>query len=71
MSELKPYYAEMSKEELIKIIEHQHQELLIIDAIKNEYKKHLEQVIVYHSVENYRDTVRKNREVAVTTHQKN
>ena len=52
MSELKPYYAEMSKEELIKIIEHQHQELLIIDAIKNEYKKHLEQVIVYHSVEN-------------------
>ena len=48
MSELKPYYAEMSKEELIKIIEHQHQELLIIDAIKNEYKKHLEQVIVYH-----------------------
>lgn len=34
MSELKPYYAEMSKEELIKIIEHQHQELLIIDAIK-------------------------------------
>ena len=52
-------------------IEHQHQELLIIDAIKNEYKKHLEQVIVYHSVENYRDTVRKNREVAVTTPQKN
>lgn len=55
-------YKNMSHEELIDIIEHQRLELIQKEAICEEYKKHLEAVIEYYSVEKYRSVVQKNRE---------
>lgn len=56
------YLHDMSREELIKIIGRQEQEMIILEAVKNQYMKHLEKVIEYHSVEAYRNLVQKNRE---------
>ena len=56
------YLHDMSREELIKIIERQEQEMIILEAVKKQYMKHLEKVIEYHSVGAYRNLVQKNRE---------
>lgn len=53
------YLHDMSREELIKIIGRQEQEMIILEAVKNQYMKHLEKVIEYHSVEAYRNLVQK------------
>ncbi|NSN05910.1 hypothetical protein HRD84_08770 [Enterococcus faecalis] len=68
---LKQNYNGLSKDELISIIEQQRLELIQKDAVCKEYKKHLEQVIEYHSVENYRSIVQKNREADKTAPQFN
>ena len=53
-------YEQFSKEDLIKLAKHQKQELIKLEAIKNQYAKHLEQVIEYNSIEKYRETVKHN-----------
>ncbi len=53
-------YEQFSKEDLIQLAKHQKQELIKLDAIKNQYAKHLEQVIEYNSIEKYRETVKYN-----------
>ena len=53
-------YESFSKEDLIQLAKHQKQELIKLDAIKNQYAKHLEQVIEYNSIEKYRETVKHN-----------
>ena len=55
-------YEQFSKEDLIQLAKHQKQELIKLDAIKNQYAKHLEQVIEYNSIEKYRETVKQNNE---------
>ncbi|EHM3078000.1 hypothetical protein [Enterococcus faecalis] len=56
---LKQNYDGFSKDELIKLIEHQHLELVQKEAVCREYKKHLEEVIEHCSVEKYRTVVQK------------
>ena len=53
-------YERFSKEDLIQLAKHQKQELIKLEAIKNQYAKHLEQVIEYNSIEKYRETVKHN-----------
>ena len=53
-------YESFGKEALIQLAKHQKQELIKLDAIKNQYAKHLEQVIEYNSIEKYRETVKHN-----------
>ena len=53
-------YEQFSKEDLIQLAKHQKQELIKLDAIKNQYAKHLEQVIEHNSIEKYRETVKQN-----------
>ena len=53
-------YEQFSKEDLIQLAKHQKQELIKLEAIKNQYAKHLEQVIEYNSIEKYRETVKRN-----------
>ena len=53
-------YEQFSKEDLIQLAKHQKQELIKLDAIKNQYMKHLEQVIEYNSIEKYRESVKNN-----------
>ena len=53
-------YEQFSKEDLIQLAKHQKQELIKLEAIKNQYAKHLEQVIEYNSIEKYRETVKHN-----------
>ena len=53
-------YEQFSKEALIQLAMHQEQELIKLEAIKNQYAKHLEQVIEYNSIEKYRETVKQN-----------
>ena len=53
-------YEQFSKEDLIQLAKHQKQELIKLDAIKNQYAKHLEQVIEYNSIEKYRENVKHN-----------
>ena len=53
-------YERFSKEDLIQLAKHQKQELIKLEAIKNQYMKHLEQVIEYNSIEKYRETVKQN-----------
>ena len=53
-------YEQFSKENLIQLAKHQKQELIKLEAIKNQYAKHLEQVIEYNSIEKYRETVKHN-----------
>ncbi|HAP15105.1 MULTISPECIES: hypothetical protein [Lactococcus] len=64
MAQVKISYGERSKEELIKIIEHLEQQLIIESGIKRQYMKHLEEVIQFRSIEDYRQTVQKNKETA-------
>lgn len=52
-------YQGMDRERLIDIIEQQRLELIQKEAVCKEYKKHLEQVIEYHSVEKYRSVAQK------------
>ena len=53
-------YESFGKEALIQLAMHQKQELIKLEAIKNQYAKHLEQVIEYNSIEKYRETVKHN-----------
>ena len=53
-------YERFSKETLIQLAMHQKQELVKLEAIKNQYAKHLEQVIEHNSIEKYRETVKRN-----------
>ena len=53
-------YEQFSKEDLIQLAKHQKQELIKLEAVKNQYAKHLEQVIEYNSIEKYRETVKHN-----------
>ena len=53
-------YERFSKEALIHLVVHQEQELIKLEAIKNQYMKHLEQVIEHNSIEKYRETVKQN-----------
>ena len=53
-------YEQFSKEDLIQLAKHQKQELIKLEAIKNQYAKHLEQVIEHNSIEKYRETVKQN-----------
>ena len=62
-------YQGMDRKRLIDIIEQQRLELIQKEAVCKEYKKHLEQVIEYHSVEKYRSVVQKNREADDTAPQ--
>ena len=55
-------YERFSKEALIHLVVHQEQELIKFEAIKNQYMKHLEQVIEYNSIEKYRETIKQNNE---------
>ena len=43
-------YESFSKGDLIQLAKHQKQELIKLEAIKNQYAKHLEQVIEYNSI---------------------
>ena len=54
-------YGHFSKADLIRLIEHQTQEIIKLEAIASRYEKQLERVIEYNAVENYRNTVQKNR----------
>lgn len=56
----------MSNEELILLCERLERELIQAEAVNQAYKKHLEQVIEYNSVERYRAVIQKNREAAAT-----
>lgn len=60
-------YENFSREDLIELIGQQKQELIVLEAVKNQYMKHLEKVIEHNSVETYRKTVQKNREAAKAT----
>lgn len=53
-------FEQFSKEDLIQFAMHQEKELIKLEAIKNQYAKHLEQVIEYNSIEKYRETVKQN-----------
>ena len=53
-------YEQFSKEALNQMAKHHKQELIKLEAIKNQYAKHLEQVIEYNSIEKYRETVKQN-----------
>ena len=53
-------YERFSKEALIQLAMHQEQELIKLEAIKNQYANHLEQVIEYNSIEKYRENIRYN-----------
>ena len=53
-------YERFSKEALIHLVMHQEQELIKLEAIKNQYAKHLEQIIEYNSIEKYRESVKNN-----------
>ena len=53
-------YERFSKEALIQLAMYQQQELIKLEAIKNQYAKHLEQVIEHNSIEKYRETVKQN-----------
>lgn len=53
-------YERFSKEALIHLVMHQEQELIKLEAIKNQYAKHIEQVIEYNSIEKYRESVKNN-----------
>lgn len=53
-------YERFSKEALIHLVMHQEQELIKLEAIKNQYMKHLEQVIEYNSIEKYRENLKQN-----------
>lgn len=64
---MKTNYGNFNREGLIELIEQQKQEIIVLEAVKNQYMKHLEQVIEYNSVETYRKTVQKNREAANAT----
>lgn len=64
-------YENMDQKQLIDIIEQQRLDLIQKEAVCKEYKKHLEQVIEYHSVEKYRSVVQKNREAVWTASQTN
>ncbi|MEI3630165.1 MULTISPECIES: hypothetical protein [Lactococcus] len=64
---MKTNYENFSREDLIELAGKQKQELIVLEAVKNQYMRHLEQVIEHNSVEAYRKTVQKNREVAKTT----
>lgn len=64
---MKTNYENFSREDLIELAVKQKQELIVLEAVKNQYMRHLEQVIEHNSVEAYRKTVQKNREVAKTT----
>ena len=51
-------YERFSKEALIHLVVHQEQELIKLEAIKNQYAKHLEQVIEYSSIEKYQENAK-------------
>ena len=53
-------YERFSKEALIQLAMHQEQELIKLEAIKNQYAKHIEQVIEHNSIEKYRESVKNN-----------
>ncbi len=55
-------YEQFSKEGLIQLAKHQKQELIKLDAIKNQYMKHLEQVIEHNSIEKYREVKYNNKQ---------
>lgn len=57
---------DLSREQLLDYCENLEAQLLEAEAVSKAYKKHLEQVIEYHSVEKYRSIVQKNREAAAT-----
>ncbi|MDM7543935.1 hypothetical protein QUD93_05350 [Lactococcus lactis] len=59
---MKTNYENFSREDLIELVGQQKQELITLEAVKNQYMKHLEQVIERNSVEAYRKTVQKNQE---------
>lgn len=69
MNELQMNYEGMTNEQLVSIIKSQKSELISQEAVIKEYKKHLEQVIEFSSVEKYRETVKRNRGAAETTPQ--
>ena len=50
-------YERFSKEALIQLAMHQEQELIKLEAIKNQYAKHLEQLIQYNQIAKYRETL--------------
>lgn len=56
---MKTNYENFSREDLIELVGQQKQELITLEAVKNQYMKHLEQVIEHNSVETYRKTVQK------------
>lgn len=53
-------YERFDKEALIHLVMHQEQELIKLEAIKNQYAKHLEQVIEHNSIEKYRENLKQN-----------
>ena len=53
-------YERFSKEDLIQLAKHQKQEIIKLEAIKNQYAKHLEQVIEYNQIEKYRENAKHN-----------
>ena len=69
MKELQMNYEGMTNEQLVSIIKSQKSELISQEAVIKEYKKHLEQVIEFSSVEKYRETVKRNRGAVETTPQ--
>ncbi|MBO0439584.1 hypothetical protein [Candidatus Enterococcus ikei] len=67
MNELPLKYEGMTNGQLVNIIKSQNSKLIRQEAVIKKYKKHLEQVIEFSSVEKYRETVKRNRGAAGTT----
>jgi hypothetical protein len=62
MGELKSNLENLSKEQLISVCEESKRVCEGLETTLKVYQRHLEQVIKYHSVESYCETVQRNRE---------
>ena len=62
MGELKSNLEDLSKKDLIAVYEESKRVCERLESTLQVYQRHLEQVIKYHSVETYCETVSRNRE---------
>ncbi|WP_413518544.1 hypothetical protein [Carnobacterium maltaromaticum] len=62
MGELKSNLENLSKEQLIAVYEESKRVCEGLETTLKVYQRHLEQVVKYHSVESYCETVQRNRE---------
>lgn len=62
MGELKSNLENLSKKQLIAVCEESKRVSERLESTLKVYQRHLEQVVGYHSVESYRETVQRNKE---------